>query len=117
MLPKVCVPDHVLFVVVEKAVVKTPVEALYERGYVADKDDEEILLLKVVQSAEMRSPLLLADDDGMFRVAVPPRETGEDVQLMSEPVDPVLKVMLEFASWLFPIVEVETKLVPLNESN
>ena len=72
-------------------------------------------MLKFVQSDERRSPLFVADDDGMLRVAVPPRETGEAVQLMSEPEEPVANEMEEFWSWLFPMVDVETNDVPLKE--
>jgi len=54
---KVWRPPQEFAVVVEKAVEKTPVEGLYESGYEADKEDEEILLLKVVQSVEARKPL------------------------------------------------------------
>jgi hypothetical protein len=54
---KVLVLEKVLLVVVENDVEKTPVEGLYESGYEADKEDEEILLLKVVQSVEARKPL------------------------------------------------------------
>ena len=43
-----------LVVVVENAVVKAPVELLYASGYVAEREEEEILLLKVVKSAEER---------------------------------------------------------------
>ena len=46
--------EKVFVVVVLNAVEKTPVVLLYESGYVADKEDEEILLLKVVQSVEAR---------------------------------------------------------------
>ena len=45
-----------LTVVVEKAVVKTPVVELYARGYVAESEVEEILLLKVVKSVAERYP-------------------------------------------------------------
>ena len=38
-------------------VVKTPVVELYARGYVAESDVEEILLLKVVKSVAERYPL------------------------------------------------------------
>ena len=44
----------VLAVVVEKAVEKMPVDELYAKGYVAESEEELILLLKVVQSAEAR---------------------------------------------------------------
>ena len=45
---KVLIPEKVLSVVVEKAVVKTPVDELYWSGKTAESDDEEILLLKRV---------------------------------------------------------------------
>jgi hypothetical protein len=47
---------YVLAVVVENAVVKTPVALLYASGYVAESDDEEILLVKSVKSVEERYP-------------------------------------------------------------
>ena len=47
-------------------------------------------------------------------VAVPPRETGEPETVRPPPFE---RVMEEFASWLLPIVEVETKEVPLYESS
>jgi hypothetical protein len=73
------------------------------------------LLLKVLQSVLVRRPRFDADDEGMLRVAVPPSAVDPDVQLMSEPVLPVLKLMRAFWSWLLPIVLVETKDVPLYE--
>jgi hypothetical protein len=51
---KVCGALKVLVVVVEKAVVKTPVALLYASGYVAESDDEEILLVKSVKSVDER---------------------------------------------------------------
>jgi hypothetical protein len=47
----------VLTVVVPKAVEKTPVELLYASGYTAESEVEEILLLKVLKSVELRYPL------------------------------------------------------------
>ena len=52
-------PEKVLAVVVEKLVEKTPVELLYASGYVAESDDELILLLKFVQSVEARKPFVI----------------------------------------------------------
>ncbi len=51
---KLLVLFQVLEVVVESAVVKTPVELLYARGYTAESEVEEILLVKVVKSAAER---------------------------------------------------------------
>jgi hypothetical protein len=45
-----------LAVVVLNAVVKTPVEELYARGYTAESDVEEILFAKMLQSADERKP-------------------------------------------------------------
>lgn len=56
----------------------------------------EILLLNSDQSAEVRRPRAEAEADGILSVAVPPKETGEADQLMSEPVLPVAKAMVEF---------------------
>ena len=63
---------YVLAVVVLKAVVKTPVALLYARGYVAESDVEEILLLKVDQSLEDRAPRAVAEAVGRLKVKVPP---------------------------------------------
>ena len=49
-------------VVVENAVVKTPVLELYASGKIAESEVEEILLLKLFQSVEERKPLVEALD-------------------------------------------------------
>ncbi len=54
----------VLAVVVLKAVVKMPVEELYARGYTAESEVEEILLLKLAKSLEVRRPRALSDTLG-----------------------------------------------------
>ena len=46
-------------VLVLKPVVKTPVPALYARGYTADNEDVASLLLNVFQSVEERYPFVL----------------------------------------------------------
>ena len=53
---KMFVPENVLLVVVENEVEKTPVDELYARGYIALKLEEDILLLKAVQSIDARYP-------------------------------------------------------------
>ena len=50
-----CAP-HELAVVVPKARVNAPVPELYASGYAAESEEEEILLLKEVKSAEERYP-------------------------------------------------------------
>ena len=45
---KVLEPLYVLLVVVLNAVVNTPVALLYDSGYPAERDEDEILLLKSV---------------------------------------------------------------------
>jgi hypothetical protein len=62
----------VFVVVVPNAVVKTPVELLYARGYEAESDDEEILLLKSDQSVVERRPRFAADAVGRLKVSVLP---------------------------------------------
>ena len=86
---------------------------MYASGKVAEREEEETLALKVVQSAVERRPRLVAEAVGMLTVTVPPRDTGEPETLKSVPEEPVETVMEEFCSWLLPIVEVETKEVPL----
>ena len=78
------------------------------KGYWARSEEVETLLLKVVQSAEVRRPRAEPEAEGTLRVAVPPKETGEEAQPMSEPEVPSEKEMLEFWSWLLPMVEVAT---------
>ncbi len=53
-LVKMLCREKVFWVVVEKAVVKTPVPLLYARGYTAESEEDDILLLKSVKSAEAR---------------------------------------------------------------
>ena len=50
----------------------TPVPELYEIPVPPESDVELILLLKVDQSAEVRSPRLVAEDEGRLKVKVPP---------------------------------------------
>ena len=57
-----------------------------------------------MKSLPRRSPRLPAPAEGMFSVAVPPRDTGEAVQLMSVPVDPVENEIEELVSPEFPSV-------------
>ena len=66
----------------------------------------EILLVKVVQSAEVKRPRLAAEALGIFSVAVSPSATGEADQLMSVPVLPVAKAMEELAKPALPSVPV-----------
>ena len=63
---------YVLVVVVEKAVVNTPVVALYASGYVAEREVELILLLKVDQSLDESAPLFVAEAVGRLKVMVAP---------------------------------------------
>ena len=53
---KLLYPFQKFWVVVESALVNTPVTLLYASGYAAESDEELILLVKVVQSAEERAP-------------------------------------------------------------
>jgi hypothetical protein len=53
---------YVFAVVVEKAVLNTPVEELYASGYTAESDVEEILLLKVLKSVDARYPSTDVDE-------------------------------------------------------
>ena len=46
----------ILAVVVPKPSEKIPEALLYARGYAAESDDDEILLLKLVQSVDARKP-------------------------------------------------------------
>ncbi len=74
----------------------------------AESEVEEILLLKVVQSALVRSPLLVADDDGMLRVSEPPSIAGEPETPTSVPVEPRVRPMVLALRRLVPIVVVAT---------
>ena len=72
VLLKVWVPPHVFEVVVPNAEVNTPVEELYARGYEAERDEDEILLLKTDQSVPERSPRTEAAALGRLKVIVFP---------------------------------------------
>ena len=65
---KVLVLEKVFAVVVEKAVVKTPVAAVYESGKDAERLELEILLLKVVQSVLASLPLASEEANGRLKV-------------------------------------------------
>ena len=67
-LLKVCVPAHVLLVVVPKAKPIAPVEELYVTGYVPLSEVEEILFWNVLKSAEAKSPRAEADAFGMLKI-------------------------------------------------
>jgi hypothetical protein len=54
----VLVPEKVLLVVVENAVVNCPIAPSNESGKIAESEEELILLLKRFQSAEERYPLV-----------------------------------------------------------
>ena len=69
-------------------IVKAPVEELYASGADAESDDEEILLLKVDQSVEVRTPRLVADALGRLKLIVLP----VFVIVKSEPLVVVAKV-------------------------
>jgi hypothetical protein len=62
------------------------------------REVEEILLLKRDQSVLVRRPRAVAEEFGILRVAVPPSETGEALQLISEPVAPVANEIDELVS-------------------
>ena len=74
---KMLVLEKVLAVVVEKAVVKTPVDELYESGKIAESDVLEILLLNEVQSVLVRKPLVEPLDWESVRV-LPESESGPE---------------------------------------
>ena len=74
---KVLEPEYVLLVVVLKAVVNAPVAELYASGYEALTDEDLILLLKVVKSAEERYPFCAAVATWIARVE-PLNESGEE---------------------------------------
>ena len=101
---------QVLVVVVPKP--REIVLAVFTSGYVNAR--AACLLLKVVQSALVRRPRLVAEEEGTLIVREEPSAAGEPETLMSVPVLPVMSPMVAFASWLLPIVLVETKEVPLN---
>ena len=65
---KVLVLLKVLAVVVLKADEKTPVALLYDSGKTAERDDEEILLLKRFQSELESLPLALVEANGRLKV-------------------------------------------------
>ncbi len=94
----VFVPEKTLVVVVLNAVLNTPVDELNASGYVADKEVELILLLKRLQSVEVRSPRLEADADGRLKVKTPPLLVMEK----SLPVVEVASVMAP--TWPVPYV-------------
>ena len=52
----------------------TPVAELQVRLFVAEREEEEILLLKVVQSDDESKPRDKDEAVGMFRVCTPPTE-------------------------------------------
>ena len=74
--------------------VKAPVALLYASGKTAESDEEEILLLKALQSADVRRPRLVADALGRLKVTVPP----DAVTVKSVPV--VLEAMRTVPVWV-----------------
>jgi hypothetical protein len=89
--------EYVLTVVVPNAVEKTPVEELYESGYTALRDVEEILLLKTLQSDEVRRPRAEAEADGRLKVRMSP----EAVMVKSVPEVEEASVWVE-PVWYWP---------------
>ena len=67
---------------------------------------DEILPVKVVQSALVRSPRAEADALGILSVTVPPSAVEADPQLMSEPVVPVVYEVVAVVRPLLPRVPV-----------
>ena len=70
----------------------TPVEELYAIPVPPESDDDEILLLKVFQSAEVSLPVFAADADGRLKMICEPLL----VIAKSEPVVEVAKVTAAF---------------------
>jgi hypothetical protein len=88
---------YVLAVVVPNAVEKTPVELLYESGYTAESEVELILLLKTLQSDEVRRPRAEAEADGRLKVRMSP----EAVMVKSVPEVEEASVWVE-PVWYWP---------------
>ena len=69
-------------------VVMTPVEELYEIAFVPESEVEDILFWKMLQSAEVSLPCVVADAEGKLNVIVAP----EPVMVKSEPEVEVAKL-------------------------
>ena len=110
-LVNVCVPPHVLLVVVPNAEVNTPVEELYASGYVAESDEEEILLLKVVKSADERYPLAPVVACAIERT-FPVNERGAVAEVMREVYAVFQSVVEAVSGMVYPAVS-EKAPVPL----
>ena len=102
---------YVLVVVVEKAVVKTPVLELYARGKMAESEVEEILPANVVKSVEERYPFCDAVPCCIERVLLENKRGAEMMVLCTAPV-PFPEMMPE--SVLEPVPPRETARVPIH---
>jgi len=112
----VLAPEYTLSVVVEKKVLKMPVEESYASGKVAESEDDEILLLNKLQSLLLRYPFVdpLACE---IESVLPENESGPlTLALVMAPVPlPVNNppsVVLPVPPTATPSVELETSDVP-----
>lgn len=72
---------------------KAPVEGTYASGKVAEREEEEILLLKLAKSLPERRPRIWVVAEGRLKVRVPAAEVMPQSLLMA--VEEVAKVMAE----------------------